>query len=232
MMKTDFFKPQIRDFASKIFKATEQLSTDRKKLLTEAATNMNTLLADYSVANLLFVCTHNSRRSQFAQAWAYVAADFYGLQEVSTHSCGTETTACNIRTVESLRRVGMQLTEVEQSESSPPASAAALANPHYEATYRHGNAKTANDGKSSNLVLFSKAFGHPSLPTENILAMMCCSDADEKCPVVPGAAHRIALHYVDPKQADDTPQQAETYDARSLQIASEMFFMIQQVRVG
>ena len=61
---------------------------------------------------------------------------------------------------------------------------------------------------------------------------MCCDDADAKCPIVPGATRRIPLHYQDPKVADDTPQQDVTYDRRSLQIAAEMYYLLQQVRVG
>ena len=30
-------------------------------------------------ANLNFICTHNSRRSQLAQVWAKIISDFYGF---------------------------------------------------------------------------------------------------------------------------------------------------------
>jgi len=62
------------------------------------------------------------------------------------------------------------------------------------------------------------------------VALMCCDDADQSCPHVPGALARIALHYVDPKVSDDRADEAATYDARSQQIASEMFYLISQLK--
>jgi hypothetical protein len=53
---------------------------------------------------------------------------------------------------------------------------------------------------------------------------MTCGEADGACPVVLGAAARIALHYEDPKVADGMPEEAATYDGRSMQIATEMLY--------
>lgn len=60
------------------------------------------------------------------------------------------------------------------------------------------------------------------------MAMMCCADASEKCPIVEGASARIPLHYVDPKAFDGTEREAAAYDERCLQIAQEMFYVIEQ----
>jgi arsenate reductase len=54
---------------------------------------------------------------------------------------------------------------------------------------------------------------------------MTCSHVDKNCPFIPGSDKRIALPYEDPKAADDTPKEAETYDERSLQIAAEMKYV-------
>jgi len=59
---------------------------------------------------------------------------------------------------------------------------------------------------------------------------MTCSAADEGCPVVYGAAERIAIRYDDPKEFDDTPLEAQKYDERCRQIAREMHFSIARVR--
>ena len=56
--------------------------------------------------------------------------------------------------------------------------------------------------------------------------MMCCSDVDEKCPLVHGAAVRIPWHYDDPKVADDTDQEQARYDERSRQIGNDMYWMM------
>ena len=60
---------------------------------------------------------------------------------------------------------------------------------------------------------------------------MTCSDADEACPIVFGAAERITIRYNDPKAFDDTEQETEKYDERCRQIAREMLFAFSQITV-
>jgi arsenate reductase (thioredoxin) len=59
---------------------------------------------------------------------------------------------------------------------------------------------------------------------------MTCSHADENCPFIPGAEKRIAVRYEDPKAFDDTPEEAHRYDERSLQVASEMFYVFSKIQ--
>ncbi|KKL18140.1 hypothetical protein LCGC14_2478520, partial [marine sediment metagenome] len=47
---------------------------------------------------------------------------------------------------------------------------------------------------------------------------------------VPGAVKRIPITFEDPKAFDNTPQQAEMYNERSLQIATEMFYVFSQIK--
>ena len=77
---------------------------------------------------------------------------------------------------------------------------------------------------------FSKKFGHKSNPKENFAAVMVCSDADTKCPFVPGAQTRVALPYIDPKKSDGTPQESYTYLAKSEEIGREMLWMMSLVQ--
>src|SRR5690606_25102910 len=72
---------------------------------------------------------------------------------------------------------------------------------------------------------FSKVYTEHGNPMSDFAALMCCSDADVRCPVVSGAEKRFSLHYEDPKEADGTPDEATRYDERSLQITREMFFV-------
>jgi len=53
--------------------------------------------------------------------------------------------------------------------------------------------------------------------------------ADEACPLVRGTELRVPLRYEDPKLADGTPGEAVAYDARSLQIASEMLHLFSRL---
>lgn len=189
---------------SQILDASTTLNADRVALLENAAKQMKVIVDAKGEASLLFVCTHNSRRSHFSDVWARVAAEHYGVDGVSCASCGTEATEANPRTVASLRRTGFDIPIPVASE-----------NPVY--TFSYGDRK---------IELFSKAFGHSSLPTSAIVAMMCCDDADVKCPVVPGADARVPLHYVDPKVSDGQDFEEVTYDERSHEIAAEMFFLL------
>jgi arsenate reductase len=185
------------------------IPAERLELLSNAASGIRKAIADQGSVDLVFICTHNSRRSQFAQVWAAVAAGHYQLENIRSHSCGTETTACNSRTIAALERAGLQVT-----------SSGIKTNPFYSVVYQP---------ELPPAVLFSKAFGHDSLPTKNFIAMMCCDHADENCPVVFGAIQRVKLSYVDPKISDDSGNEAQVYDERCLQIAAEMLELMRMV---
>lgn len=157
--------------------------------------------------NLNFICTHNSRRSQFSQIWAQTVADYFGIT-VKTFSGGVEVTAFNKTAVDTLESQGF---EVEST---------GVQNPVYELTY---------DDDRAGIVAFSKLFDHPENPQSNFAAIMTCSHADENCPFIPGAEARIPVRYEDPKIADGTPQEQEVYAARSKEIATEMKYVFAQV---
>jgi arsenate reductase (thioredoxin) len=160
-------------------------------------------------AALVFICTHNSRRSQLGQVWAATAAAWLGVRGVQTYSGGTEVTAFDVRAVQALRRAGFQ---VEADEGD---------NPRYAVSMGPGGAP---------LPCWSKVYDDEANPREGFAAIMTCSAADAACPTVRGAALRVALPYDDPKYADDTPEEAARYDARSRQIAAEMLFVCSQVK--
>lgn len=158
--------------------------------------------------SLNFICTHNSRRSQFSQIWAQTAADFYGIP-AQCFSGGVEVTAFFKSAVDSLRRFGFEV----ESEGE--------VNPHFFLKY-------AKEAKP--IVAFSKVFDDAYNPKTNFTAVMTCSHADENCPFIPGAERRIQLLYDDPKAFDGTPVESEKYDERSLQIASEMFYVFSKIK--
>ena len=59
---------------------------------------------------------------------------------------------------------------------------------------------------------------------------MTCSNADAGCPFIAGAEKRIPITYEDPKTFDGTSQQAEKYMERSLQIATELFYVFSKIK--
>jgi arsenate reductase len=58
---------------------------------------------------------------------------------------------------------------------------------------------------------------------------MTTSQPDENSPYIPGAEARIPIRYEDPKIFDGTPEEEARYDERSLQIASEMFYVFSKI---
>lgn len=181
------------------------ISPERQQLLSKIADYIRRKKAEGSTVNLVYICTHNSRRSHFGQIWSRVAADFYGLENVHTYSGGTEATAFNPNAIGALKRIGFDL-QVKQEGT----------NPVYRV--RHG-------GEGQESICFSKVYDHPDNPQSSFAAIMTCSDAEENCPFIPGVELRIGTTYDDPKAFDNTPLQDSKYDERCRQIARETFYV-------
>ena len=142
------------------------------------------------------------------QLWAAAAAAHSGIDGVETYSGGTEATAFNPRAGAALERAGFV---IDQPGGD---------NPHCKATV---------DEDGPVIECFSKTYDDPFNPTKGFAAIMTCSEADEACPVVLGAALRAPIQYEDPKVADGTPEEAVAYDERCLQIATEMLYLFSRV---
>ncbi|MEX1133165.1 MAG: protein-tyrosine-phosphatase [Flavobacteriales bacterium] len=158
-------------------------------------------------ADLTFICTHNSRRSHLGQLWAATAAWAYAHDHVRTFSGGTEITAFNPRAVAAVERAGFTVAKPEGT------------NPAYAVSFTNERSPEA---------CWSKVYDDPTNPQEGFCAVMTCSEADTNCPIVRGALDRVSLPYVDPKEADGTAEETARYDERCLQIAAELWYVMQQ----
>jgi arsenate reductase len=179
------------------------ISEERKKILQVLIEYIQTKRKKQEPIRLNFICTHNSRRSQFAQIWAQTAADIYGIP-AQCYSGGVEVTAFNERAVASIERFGFKVAKRGHS------------NPIYF-IYHTQDAQP--------IIAFSKVFDDETSAQNGFAAVMTCSHADENCPFIPGAEARIPVRYDDPKAFDDTEQESNKYDERSMQIAAEMFYV-------
>lgn len=159
---------------------------------------------DGKTTRMIFICTHNSRRSHMAQLWAAAAAYYYGVRGIYVFSGGTEATAFNERAVSAMRKLGFDINQISQGD-----------NPEYEVRFSHNTPV---------LKVFSKKYDDPLNPARDFAAVMTCSQADAHCPVVAGAVKRIAITYDDPKDFDGTSQEDAAYRDRALQIGREMLF--------
>ena len=202
-------KKEIRAYCIDRIGEFNLIPEERKVLLSKIAAYINYKKGEDAPIQLMYVCTHNSRRSHFGQIWAAVAADFYGIKPVKTFSGGTESTEFHGNAIYSLLEIGFDL--IADSESD---------NPKYTILF----------GKDKSTLCFSKVYNAEANPTENFAAIMTCSDAEDNCPFIPGVELRIATTYDDPKHFDRTEQQAEKYAERCAQIARECLYTFSLVK--
>lgn len=201
---------QVRGYLQARELEFEQISAERKTILSKISNYISSKRVAGDDAQLVYICTHNSRRSHFGQVWADVAARYYNMSGIKTFSGGTEATALHANTAAALRRAGLAVNVVDES-----------ANPRFEIYY---------DEQTAPIVCFSKTYDHELNPRRNFVAIMTCSDAEENCPFIPGVDLRIATTYNDPKIADGTPLQDRTYDERCAQIARECLWVMRNLR--
>jgi arsenate reductase len=76
---------------------------------------------------------------------------------------------------------------------------------------------------------FSKLYNDATNPQDRFIAVMVCGHADENCPFIPNAEKRFALTFDDPKVADDTPEEAATYDAKIIEIGTQLFYLFNKL---
>jgi arsenate reductase len=202
--------PGLRPYVRQVVHELPTVSAERRLVLDAIATNITAQLEAGKPAQLTFICTHNSRRSHMSQIWAQTAAYYFGLENISAFSGGTEATACNCRTVAAMRRVGFDIQDATKGD-----------NPIYVVRY-------AEDRPA--IRAYSKLYNADPNPKRDFIALMTCSVADKSCPVVEGAIGRYAIHYVDPRLCDDTPTETTAYNERCREIAREMFYIMSQVR--
>lgn len=186
---------------------TIEIEPNRRQELDLIAKQLLTILNKDGHLNMNFVCTHNSRRSQLAQVWSYILAEELELP-IKSYSSGTEVTACNERTIGALERNGLQFNLIENGS-----------NPFYEMKYGNANA----------IRLFSKTVNDHSVLPSNFIAMMTCDHADANCPFIPEAIARIPFRFTDPKSFDDTDQEENAYNAKSLEIGSQLQYIYKQL---
>ncbi|SFT74511.1 arsenate reductase [Lishizhenia tianjinensis] len=191
-----------------MFEKIEQLIKTLANKEVKSTDLLDFLLAHQAGENhLVFVCTHNSRRSQFGQVWAHVLAHHFQLN-IKAYSAGTEVTECNPRTLQALHAQGFEILS-EEGE-----------NPVHKVYF----SKEADP-----ILLWSKTIEDDSLPQANFVALMTCDHADENCPFIPGAQARIPYRYEDPKAFDGTDLEAKMYQERSLEIATDLHALFSQL---
>jgi len=190
----------------------QTISTERKAILQPLTEFIQSKVSNQQDIRINFICTHNSRRSHLSQVWAQTLAYHFNIKNVFCYSGGTESTALFPMVAETLRNSGFQIKTISKSE-----------NPVYSIKYTYNQHP---------IIGFSKRLDDDFNPKSEFAAIMTCDSANEACPFVSGAEKRIPITFEDPKAFDNTPQQAEKYNERSLQIATELFYVFSQIKAS
>ena len=199
---------KIREIISQL--STERISEERKIILQPLIEFISSKISKNEEVRLNFICTHNSRRSHLSQIWAQTMANYYQIENVFCYSGGTEATAMFPKVVETLRNQGFEILKLSETE-----------NPVYAVKFAENEHA---------VICFSKKYDDDFNPKSEFAAILTCDSADENCPIVYGAEARIPIKYEDPKKSDGTPEMNETYFNRSLEIATEMKFVFENLR--
>ncbi len=191
--------------------STENIYEERKNILQPLVEFIQYKISKNEEIRLNFICTHNSRRSHLSQIWAQTMASFFGMKNVFCYSGGTEATAMFPKVAETLTNQGFEILKLSETE-----------NPVYAVKFAENEHA---------IICFSKKYDDDFNPKSEFVAILTCDSADENCPIVYGAEARIPIKYKDPKSSDGTPEMNETYFNRSLEIATELKFVFENIKI-
>ncbi|SIT98200.1 arsenate reductase [Epilithonimonas bovis DSM 19482] len=187
----------------------QNISEERKAILQPLIDFVQQKVNIRQEININFICTHNSRRSHLSQVWAQAASAHFNIPNVYCYSGGTEETALFPKVAETLINQGFSIFKISENN-----------NPVYAIKY---------SDNALPIIGFSKKYDNPFNPVSAFAAIMTCSQADAGCPFIAGAEKRIPITFEDPKISDNTPEQSQVYAERSLQIATEMFYVFSKI---
>ncbi|RTE53469.1 protein-tyrosine-phosphatase [Arenibacter aquaticus] len=190
--------------------STANISEERKEILQPLADYIQHKANTQQAVRINFICTHNSRRSHLSQVWAQTMAFYFKVKNVQCYSGGTESTALFPVVAQTLKNTGFQIKTISEGK-----------NPIYSIKYAENEPP---------VIGFSKKLDDEFNPKSEFAAVMTCSQADGGCPFISGAEKRFPITFDDPKAFDNTPQQAEKYQERSLQIATELLYVFAQIK--
>ena len=149
-----------------ILDAGKTISEKRKALLNDLASSLKKEIVlkeqnDDSVA-VVYLCTHNSRRSHFAQVWGHIASVYFGVSNLKNLFRRYSCYACHPNTIAALKQIGFDIKCDDLS----------CENPLYHVYY--------NDEEF--IECYSKANSDESLPQKDFIAVMTCSDSVTTAP--------------------------------------------------
>jgi len=200
MKQLDKVKARIKEFILKL--NTNKIQGGRIEILNKIAKDINKNQDLNHYPDLLFVCTHNSRRSQFAEIWAKTIAFIYN-KKINIFSAGITEENFNWRAINVLQKIGFSITNDSKY--------------HVEFSKNHKPIK-----------MYSKTIDH--INSENpLIAVMICAEANADCPNVNTAIKKRLLSYLDPKKWDNTKLEKIKYLETCTMIATEISYLFSKI---
>lgn len=209
MEHSESLYPKLKSFIDSL--NTSQISEQRKQELLPLIESIQDNRTYNKPLELVFICTHNSRRSVLAQVWAQTLSFYFKQPYIHCYSGGTEATSVYPLIIEVLVESGLKIA--------------------VNGKYSNSNFSISYAANVPSIAVFSKRFDDAQNPSQGFLAIMTCSHADQNCPFVAGAIKRFTLTYEDPKIYDETTKEKENYNIRNYQIATEMKFIFSKINI-
>jgi arsenate reductase (thioredoxin) len=202
--------PEIEIYIKNCLKDLDSISASRLKNLNKIIRYIKGKIQQKEEINLVYLCTHNSRRSQYGQIWGKIAAEYYGISGIRTFSGGTEITAFHPVAVKTAQEAGFRIQKLSDSLNSG-----------YEVYYSEALPP---------IRCYSKLYTDQSIPSERFCTIVNCTEADSDCPLIPGSDIRVFLPYSDPRAFDYSPIQSEKYHERFKEIATENLYIFSKLK--
>ncbi|MEO1652353.1 MAG: protein-tyrosine-phosphatase [Bacteroidota bacterium] len=201
---------RLNRYILEVKEEVSEIDSFRKNYLDWMAKDISKKIQLNFPVSLMFVCTHNSRRSHLSQAWAQCMSHYFEFRKVRCYSGGTKETAFYPSAAAALENAGFII-----EKSGHPQ------NPIYEVYFASG---------AEPLRIFSKKYNHPFNPKSGFVAVVNCSRADESCPQIEGALSRHTLIYKDPKEFDESPLEQSKYQEKCREIARDQYYLFDRCR--
>lgn len=205
----------VHSYATQLESTIDQVSAIHREAARKLATWISDRLSRGEAANVIVICTGNSRRSVLGSVMGNVSADFYNLPALHFFSGGTTPSAFNRRTITALQAIGI---EISATGNEAPRGDLTTPNPIFQVTWGSGST-----------LEFSKAYNEASNPQTDFAALLVCIEADGACPFVPGAGARIPCPFTDPKEFDDTTNEADRYADKRDEIGRFVMLVVRDV---
>lgn len=190
---------------------SELIPDERKGMLQMLSYYIRKKYEEGKNPKLLVISTHNARRSQIAQIWLGISAEYFNISKLEIYSGGLEVSEFDVRVINAFERIGIEIEFDNRLES----------NTKYLIKWNE---------KMEPLVGFSKKYEHKSNPQDQFCAIIVCSNANKKSPIVFGSEFKISIPFSDPQSFNDTDVEDLIYDSRVKQIGREMLFVLGEVR--